>query len=51
MDKDVEHGKASGLFEDFLKEQGDYEEATEAAVKRLLALQLAPDNDALNGER
>ena len=41
MTEDVEKGHAGGLFEDFLKEQGTYEEATERAVKRVLAFQLA----------
>jgi DNA-binding Xre family transcriptional regulator len=38
---DSEHGKAGQFFEDFLKEQGSYEETTETAVKRVLAFQLA----------
>ncbi len=37
----AEKGKAGQLFEDFLKEQGNNEEATETAVKRVLAFQLA----------
>jgi DNA-binding Xre family transcriptional regulator len=41
MMNDIEHGKAGQLFEDFLKEQGSYEETTETAVKRVLAFQLA----------
>jgi antitoxin HicB len=41
MNDDVEKGKAGQLFEDFLKEQGAYEEATEVAVKCVLAFQLA----------
>ncbi|MDU9006970.1 helix-turn-helix domain-containing protein [Sedimentitalea todarodis] len=41
MTNDVEVGKAGALFEDFLKEQGTYHEATEQAVKRVLAFQLA----------
>lgn len=40
MSNDIEKGKAGGLFEDFLKEQGSYEETTEQAVKRVLAFQL-----------
>lgn len=40
MTPDVETGKAGQLFEDFLKEQGTYEETTERAVKRVLALQV-----------
>ena len=45
----IEAGKAGALFSDFLKEQGTYEEATEHAVKRVVAYQLDrlldPDND------
>ncbi|ALV29745.1 MULTISPECIES: helix-turn-helix domain-containing protein [Pannonibacter] len=41
MTADVEQGKAGTLFEDFLKEEGIHEEATEQAVKRVLAFQLA----------
>ena len=41
MTDDIEKGKAGGLFEDFLKEQKIYEEATEHAVKRVLAFQIA----------
>ena len=41
MTKDVEKGKAGALFEDFLKDQGSYEDTTEQAVKRVLAFQLA----------
>lgn len=41
MTMDVEKGKAGQLFEDFLKDQGTYEETTEQAVKRVLAFQLA----------
>lgn len=37
----IEKGKAGPLFEDFLKEQGTYEETTEVAIKRVLAFQLA----------
>ena len=40
MTKDVEKGKAGALFEDFLKDQGSYEDTTEQAVKRVLAFQL-----------
>lgn len=38
---DIETGKAGQLFEDFLKEQGNHEETTEVAIKRVLAFQLA----------
>lgn len=41
MTPDVETGKAGQLFEDFLKEQGTYEETTERAVKRVLAMQIS----------
>lgn len=41
MSAEIEKGKAGGLFEDFLKEQGTYEATTEQAVKRVLAFQLA----------
>ena len=41
MTNDMEAGKAGALFEDFLKEQGTYDETTEQAVKRVLAFQLA----------
>lgn len=41
MSVDVEKGRAGGTFEDFLKDQGAYEETAEQAVKRILAFQLA----------
>ena len=41
MTEEVEKGKVGSLFEDFLKEQGTYEETTEHAVKRVLAFQIA----------
>ncbi len=41
MTGEIEKGKVGGLFEDFLKEQGIYEETTEHAVKRVLAFQIA----------
>lgn len=41
MTGEIEKGKVGGLFEDFLKEQGVYEETTEHAVKRVLAFQIA----------
>lgn len=41
MTNDTETGKAGQLFEDFLKEQGVYDETTETAVKRVVAFQLA----------
>ncbi len=41
MNKDIEIGKAGQLFEDFLRQQGTYEETTERAIKRVIAFQLA----------
>lgn len=41
MRQDIESGKAGLLFEDFLREQGTYEETTERAIKRVIAFQLA----------
>ena len=41
MTRDVEAGKAGQSFEDFLKEQGTYEETTEWAIKRVLAMQIS----------
>lgn len=41
MSNDVEKGRLGQFFEDFLREQGNYEETTEQAVKRVLAWQLA----------
>lgn len=41
MSEHIEPGKAGPLFEDFLREQGTFEETTETAVKRVLAFQLA----------
>ena len=41
MTEEAEKGKVGSLFEDFLKEQGTYEETTERAVKRVLAFQIA----------
>lgn len=41
MTDETEPGKAGQLFEDFLREQGAYEETTEVAVKRVLAFQIA----------
>lgn len=40
MTREVEKGKVGRSFDDFLKEQGSYEETTEQAVKRVLAYQL-----------
>ena len=41
MNDNIEKGRPSQFFEDFLREQGNYEETTEQAVKRVLAWQLA----------
>ncbi len=38
---DLEQGTTGEFFEDFLKEQGTYDETTQTAVKRVLAFQLA----------
>ncbi len=40
MTSNIEKGTVGGSFEDFLKEQETYEEATERAIKRVLAYQL-----------
>lgn len=40
MTNDIEKGTVGGSFDDFLKEQGTYEETTERAIKRVLAYQL-----------
>jgi len=39
---DSEQGLVGSSFDDFLKEQGTYEETTSQAIKRVLAFQLAP---------
>ena len=41
MNDDIEKGRPGQYFEDFLKEQGNYEETTEQAIKRVLAWQLS----------
>jgi len=41
MNKDIEIGKTGQLFEDFLRDQGTYEETTERAIKRVIAFQLS----------
>jgi len=46
MSQDIERGKVGASFEDFLKEQGTYEETSERAVKRVLAFQLAQEMKA-----
>ena len=39
--KTIEKGRIGQSFDDFLKNEGRYEEATNQAVKRVLAFQLA----------
>jgi len=46
MSQGIEAGKVGSSFEDFLKEQGTFEETTERAVKRVLAFQLAEEMKA-----
>ena len=41
MEENVEKGCLGSSFDDFLKEQGTYEETTEQAIKRVVAYQLA----------
>mgnify|MGYP003395320301 CR=1 FL=1 len=41
MSDDVENGRLGQSFDDFLIEEGIYEEVTEIAVKRVIAWQLA----------
>lgn len=43
MTNDIEKGSPGQYFEDFLKEQGTYEDSTEQAVKRVLAFQLSEE--------
>ena len=40
MTANIEKGKVGTLFEDFLKEQGTYEETTERAVKCVLVFRI-----------
>jgi len=37
MSKETEKGRVGSSFDDFLKEQGTYDETTEQAVKRVIA--------------
>ena len=46
MSTEIEIGKVGSTLEDFLKEQGTYEETTERAIKRVLAFQLAEEMKA-----
>ena len=41
MTSEIETGRAGALFEDFLKDEGIYEESMEVAIKRVVAFQLA----------
>lgn len=41
MTDEIEKGRAGQSFDDYLKDQGTFEETTEVAVKRVLAFQLA----------
>ncbi|MGE0109816.1 MAG: helix-turn-helix domain-containing protein [Bdellovibrionales bacterium] len=41
MNKDIEKGCVGSSFEDFLKDQDLYEAATEQAIKKVVAYQLA----------
>jgi len=41
MNDEIERGSVGPAFDDFLNEEGRYEQATETAVKRVLAYQLA----------
>ena len=43
MTNDIEKGSPGQYFDDFLKEQGTYEDTTEQAVKRVLAFQLSEE--------
>jgi len=40
-DQEVESGTVGQSFDDFLRDEGTYEETTERAVKRVIAYQLA----------
>jgi hypothetical protein len=46
MTDDVENGTVGSSFDDFLKEQGTYEETVDQAVKRVLAFQLEQEMEA-----
>lgn len=41
MTTDIERGKLGQSFDNFLKEQGTHDSATEQAIKRVIAYQLA----------
>lgn len=46
MKKNVERGRIGQSFDEFLEEQGRYEESTNQAVKRVIAFQLAAAMEA-----
>ncbi len=48
MSKKVEKGRAGSSFDDFLREEGTYEETTERAIKRVLARQIEAAMEAKN---
>jgi predicted XRE-type DNA-binding protein len=41
MTEKIENGCVGSSFDDFLKEEGRYEEATEQAIKKVVAYQIA----------
>ena len=45
---DVEKGRPGAAFDEFLRDQGTYEETTERALKRVLAFQLEQAMKAQN---
>jgi plasmid maintenance system antidote protein VapI len=45
---DVEKGKPGATFDEFLRDQGTYDETTERALKRVLAFQLEQAMKAQN---
>ena len=47
-DDNEQGGRVGQSFEDFLKEQGTYEETTERAIKRVLAFQVAAEMERDN---
>ena len=43
MTKEIEKGSVGGFFDDFLKEQGIYDEIANRAIKEVLAYQLSQE--------
>ncbi len=43
MTKEIEKGSVGGFFDDFLKEQGIYDEIATRAIKEVLAYQLSQE--------